>query len=283
MAKRVAAAATKKKAAAGGVAKAKRAAGGKKKPAGAAAAKAAGKTKPAATKAREKPATAPAAAPRAALDAGDTVAARATVLPAAALAPDVTRHDVNWGAEGAPRHKDLVVSRDGSALTHSSKDGSRWSAWAQGAVGVTRGKHYFSVTVIRSETSFSATVGWLDRLRVGDVCEVGPAGRSSEFGPRDSPVVPGCSLSPASGATIAPCGLFYFSATQRHYRVKMRAAKRPCTIGCLLDADAGVMTAFVNGKPLAQQCECRFPTDGRAWYPSVGLSCKDDALFSNSV
>ncbi len=25
-------------------------------------------------------------------------------MPAAALAPDVTRHDVNWGAEGARRH-----------------------------------------------------------------------------------------------------------------------------------------------------------------------------------
>ncbi len=122
MAKRVAAT-TKKKAAAGGAAKAKRAAGGKKKPAGGVAAKAAGKTKPAAAKAtsaRNKPATAPAAAPRAALGGGDPAASRATKLPAAALAPDVTRHDVNWGAEGARRHRYLVVSDDGSALTSTS-------------------------------------------------------------------------------------------------------------------------------------------------------------------
>jgi hypothetical protein len=37
-------------------------------------------------------------------------------MPAAALAPDVTRHDVNWGAEGARRHEWLAVSDDGSSL-----------------------------------------------------------------------------------------------------------------------------------------------------------------------
>ncbi len=55
-----------------------------------------------------------------------------------------------------------------------------------------------------------------------------------------------------------------------------------CTVGCLLDADAGAMTVFVDGEPLAEQCEYRFPTD-RAWAPSVGLCFMDDALFSNAV
>jgi hypothetical protein len=50
-------------------------------------------------------------------------------------------------------------------------------------------------------------------------------------------------------------------------------------VGCLLDADAGAMTVFVDGEPLAVQCEYVFPTD-REWYPSVGLGCQDDALFS---
>jgi hypothetical protein len=57
----------------------------------------------------------------------------------------------------------------------------------------------------------------------------------------------------------------------------------PCTVGCLLDADAGAMTVFVDGEPLSQQCEYRFPTDGREWAPSVGLFFEHDALFSNSV
>jgi hypothetical protein len=31
------------------------------------------------------------------------------------------------------------------------------------------------------------------------------------------------------------------------------------------------MTVFVDGAPLAVQCEYDFPKDGRAWFPSVGL------------
>ncbi len=57
--------------------------------------------------------------------------------------------------------------------------------------------------------------------------------------------------------------------------------KCPCTVGCLLDADAGTMTVFVNGLPLAVQCEYRFPTN-REWYPSVGLTFENDALHSNA-
>jgi hypothetical protein len=66
-------------------------------------------------------------------------------VPAAALALDVTRHDVNWGAEGARRHKAFAVSGDGSALTMTSEQPAY--AWAQGAVGVTSGKHFFQVCV----------------------------------------------------------------------------------------------------------------------------------------
>jgi hypothetical protein len=270
MAKRVAATASKKKAAAGGAAKAKRAAGGKKKPAGGAAAKAAGKTKPAATKAtsaRKKPATAPAAA-RAELGSGDAAASRATVLPEAALAPDVTRHDVNWGAKGARRHKDLAVSRDGSALT-LMRTPTSW-VWAQSAVGVMSGKHWFSVTVTQSPDGF-LQVGMVDRkLRVSDDSDTGPGDCNSR----------------ASGATFMPRGLLSFGtapiADSKLWYIFVRKVKCPCNVGCLLDADAGAMTVFVNGKPLKQQCEYTFPT-AREWYPSVGLGFKDDALFSSAV
>jgi hypothetical protein len=53
-------------------------------------------------------------------------------------------------------------------------------------------------------------------------------------------------------------------------------------VGCLLDADAGAMTVFVNGERLEQQCEYRFPTD-REWAPTVALWDKNDALFSSAV
>jgi hypothetical protein len=316
MAKRVAAATTtKKKAAAGGAAakaKAKRAAGGTKNAAGGAAAKAAGKTKPAAAKAtsaRKKPATAPAAAPRAALGGGGAAASRATKLPAAALAPDVTRHDVNWGAKGARRHEYLAVSRDGAALTCTSVARRIWAdahkrpcRVRMGAGRGVRDARHALLPGHRQAVRVRLREGRLGRPEVADrqrsdiVGEFGPGSSSSPasgatFVPdgssRDGGEEhgPGDDGSPASGAVFMPAGYFDFgTAPLSDYKfTEVPKVKCPCKIGCLLDADAGAMTVFVNGKPLKQQCEYRFPSDGLAWYPSVGLGSKDDALFSNSV
>jgi hypothetical protein len=85
-------------------------------------------------------------------------------VPAAALAPDVTRHDVNWGAEGARRHELLVVSGDGSALT--LKADVYAMAWAQGAVGVSCGKHFFQVCVLQSKHD-EVRIGFIDRALHG--------------------------------------------------------------------------------------------------------------------
>jgi hypothetical protein len=187
-------------------------------------------------------------------------------MPAAALAPEVTRHDVNWGAAGMRRHTYLAVSGDGSAMTLTSDPPT--VAWAQGAVGVTSGKHWFSVTVTRSEDGF-VKVGWVDRALRTDDDENGP----------------GVASSSASGATFLPYGAFWFGTAplSRDQYTEAPVAMSPCTIGCLLDADAGAMTVFVNGEPLPQQCEYTFPTDGREWAPSVALCYKDDAMFSNAV
>ncbi len=94
-------------------------------------------------------------------------------VPAAALAPDVTRHDVNWGAEGARRHKFVKLYGGGSALMSLMSEETAL-AWAQGAVGVTSGKHWFSVTVTRSVHD-EVKVGWVDRaLRTDRDSELGP-------------------------------------------------------------------------------------------------------------
>jgi hypothetical protein len=77
-------------------------------------------------------------------------------MPAAALAPDVTRHDVNWGAKGARRHADLQLTHDGFGLTLSETIG-KWR-WAQ---GVTSGKHFFEVCVTAPGGGY-LTVGWVD-------------------------------------------------------------------------------------------------------------------------
>ncbi len=55
-----------------------------------------------------------------------------------------------------------------------------------------------------------------------------------------------------------------------------------CAIGCMLDMDAtpARMTVFVDGEPLAVQCDYDFPNDGRAWYPSVALWEAETALHS---
>ncbi len=185
-------------------------------------------------------------------------------VPAAALAPDVTRHDVNWGAEGARRDENLVVSSDGSALRLVRNVYPTVSA--EGPVGVATGKHFFSVSVTRSKLD-CMHVGWVDR----------------EMG---------------SGATFVLCGQFDFGtaplpASQRKEVPNVQpvpgnqwehapSVQCPCTVGCLLDLDAGAMTVFVNGEPLERQCSYKFPTD-RAWYPSVGLEFEKDALFSNSA
>jgi hypothetical protein len=192
-------------------------------------------------------------------------------MPAAALAPDVTRHDVNWGAEGARRHADLAVSGDGYALRLTNPDFSDFVgfAWAQGTVGVTSGKHWFSVTVMRSNYG-NVKVGWVDRaVRTDDDSENGPGNAESS----------------ASGATFKLKGQFRFGTaplTMGDQFKDVPKAEYRCTMGCLLDADAGAMTVFINGEPLEGQCEYKFPTD-REWFPSVALAFKDDALFSNAV
>ncbi len=62
-------------------------------------------------------------------------------------------------------------------------------AWAQSPVGVTSGKHWFSVTVMRS---------LYGRVHVGALRT-----DESEYGPGDS-------SSPASGAKFQPYGRFWF-------------------------------------------------------------------------
>jgi hypothetical protein len=198
-------------------------------------------------------------------------------VPAAALAPDVTRHDVDWGAEGARRHPEIVVSESGALLTLDPYPAMMYSvAWAQGPVGVTSGKHWFSVSVSVGATrsrvgGHYASVGWVDRaLRTDAGDEQGP----------------GFSACAASGAVFASSGRFQFgtaplAAAQQTY--VQEDVTCPCTIGCLLDADAGAMTVFVDGEALAQQCEFKFPTDGREWAPTVGLSNDSVAVLSSAV
>ncbi len=88
----------------------------------------------------------------------------------------------------------------------------------------------------------------------------------------------------STGATYRLSGYFHFGTAPLAANSFIIAPKhqRPCVVGCLLDLDAtpARMTVFVDGEPLAEQCEYDFPKDGRAWFPSVAVSDADTALHS---
>jgi hypothetical protein len=187
-------------------------------------------------------------------------------VPAAALAPDVTRHDVNWGAEGARRHADLQLAHGGFGLVH---DGEVGSFWAQGPVGVTRGKHFFEVCVA-APSDANSFVGFVDdKIATDRHDHVAYVNTKS------------------TGAAYHASGLYHFGsppllATSGTLNPN---SHRPCVVGCLLNLDAtpARMAVFLDGEPLAVQCDYDFPKDGRAWYPSVSLFASGTALRSCAI
>jgi hypothetical protein len=185
--------------------------------------------------------------------------------PEAALAPDVTRHDVNWGAEGARRHAHVQATQGGFGLRCS---GVGSPSWSQGPVGVTSGKHFFQVSTAPSLYG-EAMLGWVDdRTSLTKDDEVGSASTES------------------SGSAYFLWGQFRFGTAPLATNSFSAAPEnnRACVVGCLMDLDAtpARMTVFVDGEPLAVQCEYEYPKDGRAWYPSVCLSC-GTALHSCAI
>jgi hypothetical protein len=193
-------------------------------------------------------------------------------VPAAALAPDVTRHDVNWGADGARRSEYLCLTHDGFGLSRGGRfddpdsDDEFEHCWAQGPVGVTRGKHFFQVSVT---TTGDVTLGWVDR----------------KLSTRNYRPSVGTLGTKSSGAAVAAnCGRFFFGTAPLAANSIINAPRidDPCAIGCLLNMDAtpARMTVFVDGEPLEAQCDYDFPKDGRAWFPSVALRFGHTALHS---
>jgi hypothetical protein len=193
-------------------------------------------------------------------------------VPAVALAPDVTRHDVNWGAEGARRHDGLKPTHDGFGLT---RDGVPSTAfWAQGAVDLMNGKHFFQEeeVCVTAPSSGNVLVGFID----------------DKISTRTADDYPGSMGTNSAGAAYWLFGFMYFGtaplAADDLY-IEAAANKRPCVVGCLLNMDAtpARMTVFVDGEPLPVQCEYDFPKDGRAWYPSVALCEPRNALHSCAI
>ncbi len=191
-------------------------------------------------------------------------ACRAAPIPTAALEPNVTRHDVNWHAEKARRDTRLRGPVNG-LKTYDGKG----PHWAQGPTGVTSGKHWFSVTVDIDLYNLNYfKIGWVDdTLQINSGIEYGP----------------GSDFSNASGATFRP-GVIVDVGPEPLLEMKYAyvcGVIPPCSLGCMLDLDAGTMTVFADGKLLAQQFDYKFLTD-RKWFPTVCMiGCV--SMISNSI
>jgi hypothetical protein len=202
-------------------------------------------------------------------------------IPAAALAPDVTRHDVNWGAEGARMSDELQLTHGGCGLTFAGlRMDASGNKWAQGPIGVTSGKHFFQVCFSQPQDG-CIMLGWVDdkiSAPDGDFVSMLHATISR---------CPGMRGTLSAGAIYLTRGSFWFGTAPlaANSRIEAPENARPCVLGCLLDmaATPARMTVFVDGEPLAVQCEYDFPKDGRTWYPSVALRDDSTAMHSCAI
>ncbi len=181
-------------------------------------------------------------------------------MPAAALAPDVTRHDVNWGAEGA-RLGLLRVTHAGFGLSFGSQSRSR-DAFAgirllTGPAGVVTGKHFFQICVAATGADdASAAIGWVHGLFID-------AKTKDALNPNEI----------TAGAMYSMNGGFVAPTAAASWNAPAPKISRSCALGCLLDLDAtpARMAVFVDGEPMDAECAYDFPKDGRAWYLIVSL------------
>jgi hypothetical protein len=192
-------------------------------------------------------------------------------IPRVALADNVTRHDVRWrslSAEGWPGTNDLQYlpvgvehnPRGHFRLLRCERGPTVGSVWARGDVGVSSGRHFFSVVVFRVPTggaSSNVMVGWADdKIRTQGFDR------------------PGCVLTDSMGATVfaSRCsgaafrvgGGFAFGTAFGNAPLAANSESPPpatpnggftnpgdrsCVVGALLDLDASPphMQVFIDG------------------------------------
>jgi hypothetical protein len=188
-------------------------------------------------------------------------------MPAAALAPDVTRHDVDWGAEGVVLHPSLTVLLGGFGLQRGP---TALFAVAVGAEPVSSGKHVFSVTL--AAVGGSLHIGWSNGC-------LRPNGWD-HIGAHDAP-------SHSAGATYSTNGGQFYTSAPNGIQTAVEVPRHGalCTVAVLLDLDAnpGRMTVFVDGEALPEQSDFRFEPSAGPWRPTVALLSVGDAVFSNAL
>ncbi len=112
-------------------------------------------------------------------------------------------------------------------------------------------------------------VGWVQGPRRTDDADFQVNEDDDEYGPGDAASV-------SSGAVYSHFGA---PSTRRYLAQAMEADwKSGCSVGCLLDLDAGTMTVFADDQPLAV-ADFAFTRD-REWLPTVGLGCAGQTVQS---
>jgi hypothetical protein len=190
-------------------------------------------------------------------------------IPALAMNGDVTRHDVNWSAEGA---RNDLGSR---GLTHrgfglnAEAHATTWIRWAVSPTTMHRGRHWWSVAV-----TVMGARGWMF---------IGVSDGNLQRAAYDHP---GNGGTHSSGSVYAPAGMHLFgTAPSATTRVQAPQVRRRCLIGVFLDLDANPprLVVFVDGEPLAAQSPYDFPSEKGPWRWCVGVAEPHTALHSNSV
>lgn len=185
-------------------------------------------------------------------------------MPPAALAPNVTRHDVNWGAEGAYCHEYLQLTHNGFGLKSNEPTNYEIIPWVQSPVGVTSGKHWFSVTIIQIDSTMGCNgvkIGWI--------------GRTVQYGdPEPDDEI---------GMMFMVRGLSNFETIPRKKTLMYHLPESAsCTIACLFDLDTGVMMAFVDGQLVETYSGPRLPRNSKL-FPTVAMGVGCNELYSNSI
>ncbi len=181
-------------------------------------------------------------------------------IPARVLQENAMIHDVKWA-------EDQVFYQNGLSLINNMSllmfNGPGRNAWAQGTIGVSKGKHFFYVNVRAKNRFFQ--IGWLDyKLQFNN----GKYFQDNNF-------------SQAKGAVFHTGFLCFHDAPflLPDYPI-LHPGVYQGTVGCLLDLENSTMTVIYDGARVELRGKT-FQTE-HTWYPVICLCSPGDYAISVS-
>jgi hypothetical protein len=188
-------------------------------------------------------------------------------MPDRVLQSGVAIHDVQWCDRDARRCSLLAPTHDGFGVTQTDVNHGR--SWAQGAVGVSSGAHWFSVALnILAGPGASVAIGWVDARLI------------SSQGDRGDP--DHCTGGAFSTTQERP---LWTIASVRFEKVQLgtpqSVARWQRTVSVLLDCNEtpARLRLFVDDMLIREMLVTL--TEGLLYHPSVMLRWHGDSLRSN--